>query len=167
MFSVFRRRTASASRSDSNVKENSLSETNGRKINTENNGFITPNLTTNGNGIKHRTLSGVSLTSSSSSSLTTSPLLNITRQQEKQELQTLNDRLAVIIDTVRRLEQDNEKLRTVVKTNAQSFETETSKVKALYENELDDAKKLIEELAHEKSRLEIELESRSIRESLK
>jgi len=28
----------------------------------------------------------------------------------------------------------------------------------LYENELDDAKKLIEELAHEKSRLEIELE---------
>jgi phage shock protein A len=45
-----------------------------------------------------------------------------------------------------------------VKTNAQSFETETSKVKTLYENELDDAKKLIEELAHEKSRLEIELE---------
>jgi len=44
------------------------------------------------------------------------------------------------------------------KTNAQSFETETSKVKTLYENELDDAKKLIEELAHEKSRLEIELE---------
>ncbi|CAF5061020.1 unnamed protein product, partial [Rotaria sp. Silwood1] len=34
----------------------------------------------------------------------------------------------------------------------------TSKVKTLYENELDDAKKLIEELAHEKSRLEIELE---------
>ncbi|CAF1527994.1 unnamed protein product [Rotaria sordida] len=137
MFSVFRRRAASASRSDSSVKENSLIETNGRsKTNTENTGFITPNLSTNGNGIKHRTLSGISLTSSSSSSLTTSPLLNITRQQEKQELQTLNDRLAVIIDTVRRLEQDNEKLRTIVKTSTQSFETETSKVKALYENEL-------------------------------
>lgn len=65
-----------------------------------------------------------------------------------------------------------------MKSNAQSFEMETSKVKTLYENELgekniflpfrvfsqeilsvlDEAKKLIEELAHEKSRLEIELE---------
>ncbi|CAF5033704.1 unnamed protein product, partial [Rotaria socialis] len=91
--------------------------------------------TANGSGIKHRTLSGVSI-SSSSTSLATSPLLNITRQQEKHELQTLNDRLAVIIDTVRRLEQDNEKLRNIVKTSTQSFETETSKVKALYESEL-------------------------------
>ncbi|CAF3765713.1 unnamed protein product [Rotaria sp. Silwood1] len=168
MFAAFRRRAASTSRSESNVKENSLIDTNERKPHIENNnstGFITPTAPTNGtntltinsNGMKHRTLSGLSMTSSSSS-FSTSPTLNITRQQEKQELQTLNDRLAVIIDTVRRLEQDNEKLRNIVKTNAQSFELETSKVKTLYENELDDAKKLIEELAHEKSRLEIELE---------
>ncbi|CAF0821197.1 unnamed protein product [Adineta steineri] len=165
MFAAFRRRAASVSRSDSNVKETPVIETNGRKTNLEN-GFATPTVTTNGtntlningnNGLKHRTLSGMSMTSSSSS-FSTSPTLNITRQQEKHELQTLNDRLAVIIDTVRRLEQDNEKLRTIVKTNTQSFEMETSKVKTLYENELEDAKKLIEELAHEKSRLEIELE---------
>ncbi|CAF0945592.1 unnamed protein product [Adineta ricciae] len=157
MFSLFHRRTASASRSDSSAKENSNNAATNSKSNVENQGIITPTPSGSSCSFKRRTLSGISL-ASSSSSLTTSPLLNITRQQEKHELQTLNDRLAVIIDTVRRLEQDNEKLRAIVKSNAQSFETETSKVKALYESELDDAKKLIEELAHEKSRLEIELE---------
>lgn len=122
MFAAFRRRAASATRSDSNIKETApLSDQNNRKTNVETNlstGFITPTVTSNGtnsvsangNSMKHRTLSGLSMTSSSSS-ISTSPTLNITRQQEKHELQTLNDRLAVIIDTVRRLEQDNEKLR--------------------------------------------------------
>lgn len=117
MFAAFRRRAASTSRSDSNVKETPtptpLSETNGRKANIENT-FVTPTVNSTGtSSMKYRTLSGLSMTSSTSS-ISTSPTLNITRQQEKQELQTLNDRLAVIIDTVRRLEQDNEKLRVNV-----------------------------------------------------
>ena len=115
MFAAFRRRAASATRSESSIKEGPLLDSNGRKANAENQGFATPTLPTNGNGLKHRTLSGLSV--SSSSSLSTSPMLNITRQQEKHELQTLNDRLAVIIDTVRRLEQDNEKLRVRTKKN--------------------------------------------------
>ena len=121
MFAAFRRRAASSSRSDAPpvpvTNDNSIHP----KSNVENHpstSFLTPivtnqtmnTLNVNANGMKHRTLSGLSV-NSSASSFSTSPTLNITRQQEKHELQTLNDRLAVIIDTVRRLEQDNEKLR--------------------------------------------------------
>lgn len=37
--------------------------------------------------------------------------LNLSRAQEKEQLETLNNRLAVYIDTVRRLEQDNRELK--------------------------------------------------------
>ncbi len=37
--------------------------------------------------------------------------LNLSRAQEKEQLETLNNRLAVYIDTVRRLEQDNKELK--------------------------------------------------------
>jgi sugar-specific transcriptional regulator TrmB len=102
--------------------------------------------------------------------------LNLSRAQEKEQLETLNNRLAVYIDTVRRLEQDNKELKvkivffsnknsnvlifikSVIASYSDSYEVESSKVKQLYEHELEDAKKLIEELARDKSRLEIEAE---------
>jgi lamin B len=37
--------------------------------------------------------------------------LNLSRAQEKEQLETLNNRLAVYIDTVRRLEHDNKELK--------------------------------------------------------
>ena len=37
--------------------------------------------------------------------------LNLSRAQEKEQLETLNNRLAVYIDSVRRLEQDNKELK--------------------------------------------------------
>ena len=37
--------------------------------------------------------------------------LNLSRAQEKEQLETLNNRLAVYIDTVRRLEHDNRELK--------------------------------------------------------
>ena len=88
----------------------------------------------------------------------------------------LNNRLAVYIDTVRRLEQDNRELRvsdllqpkkkrqniscfkSVIATYTDTYQTEASKVKQLYERELEDAKALIEELARDKTRLQIESE---------
>lgn len=83
---------------------------------------------------------------------------NVSRAQEKEQLETLNNRLAVYIDTVRRLEQDNKELKNIIESYTDTYEVETSKVKQLYERELEDAKKLIEELAREKSRLEIDAE---------
>jgi hypothetical protein len=124
MFAVFRRRATSATRSESDPKEASVNESQVNNNTNHSAAFITPTVSTSQTlhanahqTLKHRTLSSLSLTATSttsSSSFSTSPTLNITRQQEKHELQTLNDRLAVIIDTVRRLEQDNDKLRVHV-----------------------------------------------------
>ncbi|CAF1173640.1 unnamed protein product [Adineta steineri] len=88
-------------------------------------------------------------------SATSSSGLNLSRAQEKEQLETLNNRLAVYIDTVRRLEHDNRELKSVIESYTDTYEVETSKVKLLYERELEDAKKLIEELARDKTRLEI------------
>ncbi|CAF3715840.1 unnamed protein product [Rotaria sp. Silwood1] len=84
--------------------------------------------------------------------------LNVSRAEEKEQLETLNNRLAVYIDTVRRLEHDNKELKSIISSYTDTYELQTSKVKQLYERELEDSKKLIEELAREKSRLEIDAE---------
>ena len=57
--------------------------------------------------------SSASIRSRNTSSTTTNNTsgINISRAQEKEQLETLNDRLAVYIDTVRRLEQDNKELK--------------------------------------------------------
>ncbi|CAF1678471.1 unnamed protein product, partial [Adineta ricciae] len=102
--------------------------------------------------------SSASLRSRNTSSTGSTGGLNLSRAQEKEQLETLNNRLAVYIDTVRRLEQDNKELKSIIASYSDTYEVETSKVKQLYERELEDAKKLIEELAREKSRLEIEAE---------
>lgn len=52
-----------------------------------------------------------STTRNRNASPSNSPGLNISRAQEKEQLETLNNRLAVYIDTVRRLEHDNRELK--------------------------------------------------------
>ena len=80
----------------------------------------------------------------------------VSRLQEKEEMQNLNDRLAIYIETVRRLESDNNQLRSLVNTYSETSNKEVVEIKSLYENELEEAKRLIDELAKDKARFEIE-----------
>jgi len=104
---------------------------------------------------QHRS-SSQSMSGSASNRSHVSPS-RVSRLQEKEEMQNLNDRLAIYIETVRRLESDNNLLRTQVATYSESTSKEVHEIKRLYETELDQAKCLIDELAKEKAKLEIEV----------
>lgn len=80
----------------------------------------------------------------------------ITRLQEKEELSHLNDRLANYIDRVRQLEYENSQLSVQVKQTEETVTREVTNVKALYESELRDARKLLDETSREKAKLLID-----------
>ncbi|KAG9480513.1 hypothetical protein GDO78_012138 [Eleutherodactylus coqui] len=81
----------------------------------------------------------------------------ITRLQEKEELRHLNDRLAVYIDRVRSLELENDRLMLKVSEKEEVTTREVSGIKLLYESELADARKVLDETARDRARLQIEL----------
>ncbi|CAD7094091.1 unnamed protein product [Hermetia illucens] len=78
------------------------------------------------------------------------------RLAEKAELQSLNDRLAIYIDRVRHLETENSRLTLEVQTTRETVTREVSNIKSMYEHELSDARKLLDETAREKAKLEID-----------
>lgn len=80
----------------------------------------------------------------------------MTRNQEKMELQHLNDRLATYIDRMRHLEEQNSKLRSEVTTTKETVEREVDGVKRLYEAELVDARRLLDETAKDKAKQQID-----------
>ncbi|GAB1600951.1 lamin-B1-like isoform X2 [Argonauta hians] len=80
----------------------------------------------------------------------------LSRLQEKEELQSLNDRLANYIDRVRQLETENSRLLVQVRSSEETVSREVTSIKNLYESELNDARKLLDETAKEKARLQIE-----------
>ncbi|XP_031571997.1 lamin-A-like isoform X2 [Actinia tenebrosa] len=80
----------------------------------------------------------------------------ITRNQEKLELQHLNDRLATYIDRMRNLEEQNSMLRSEVTTTKETVEKEVDNVKSMYEAELADARRLLDETAKDKAKQQID-----------
>ncbi|XP_047443785.1 lamin-B2 [Mugil cephalus] len=81
----------------------------------------------------------------------------ISRLQEKQDLQHLNDRLASYIDRVRALELENDRLMVKVSEKEEVTTREVKGLKALYEAELADARRVLDETAKERARLQIDL----------
>ncbi|XP_018427062.1 PREDICTED: lamin [Nanorana parkeri] len=81
----------------------------------------------------------------------------ITRLQEKEDLQELNDRLAVYIDKVRSLESENAGLRLRMTESEEVVSREVTGIKSAYETELGDARKTLDAVAKERARLQLEL----------
>ncbi|KAH8269285.1 hypothetical protein KR018_001308 [Drosophila ironensis] len=78
------------------------------------------------------------------------------RVAEKVELQNLNDRLATYIDRVRNLETENSRLSIEVQTTRDTVTRETSNMKSMFENELGETRRLLDEQARDRARAEIE-----------
>lgn len=89
-------------------------------------------------------------------SATLSPT-RISRLQEKEELRQLNDRLAIYIDKVRSLEAENSALQRRVFEREQVRSRESSGLRELFETELADARRMLDDTARERAKLQIEL----------
>ncbi|XP_029300961.1 lamin-B1 [Cottoperca gobio] len=81
----------------------------------------------------------------------------ISRLQEKQQLRDLNDRLAVYIDKVRNLESENDVLHLQINEGEDLRSREVTGLKALYETELADARRCLDDSSKERAWLQIEL----------
>jgi len=76
------------------------------------------------------------------------------RDQEKKNMQDLNERFANYIEKVRFLEAQNRKLGDELENLKSKWGIQTAQIKIIYEAELAEAKKLIDDADKEKSRLE-------------
>lgn len=86
------------------------------------------------------------------------------REREKRDLQELNDRFASYIERVRFLEADNKRLQSIIDVLKVKFEKLEETLKEMYEAELDQARKTIDETT--KAKAEVELKVARLEEEL-
>merc|ERR1719289_652256 len=86
------------------------------------------------------------------------------REKEKRDLQELNDRFASYIERVRFLEADNKRLQSIIDTLKVKFEQLEVTLKEMYENELEQERKTIDETT--KAKAEVELKVARLEEEL-
>ncbi|KAK8721848.1 hypothetical protein OTU49_012604 [Cherax quadricarinatus] len=123
-----------------------------RKVTVSSSSTTSGSETPKGGGERTSTPSGFGRARSSPLSPT-----RLSRLQEKAELQCLNDRLAAYIDRVRQLECENSRLNLQVETIQESVTKEVVSMKSLYEQELGDARRLLDDTAREKAQLQIDV----------
>ena len=116
----------------------------------------TTTTTTMSHGSSSATTTPVTGRSPGRSARPPSPTM-ISRLQEKNDLITLNDRLANYIDRVRYLESENNRLSVQVRSTEETVSREVTNIKSLYETELADARKLLDETSKDRARLQIEV----------
>jgi len=78
------------------------------------------------------------------------------RQAEKKDMQDLNERFASYIEKVRFLEAQNRKLADELDKLKSKWGKETTQVKAMYEAELDEARRQLDEAEKAKAALEVQ-----------
>jgi len=77
------------------------------------------------------------------------------RAQEKKDMRDLNERFASYIERVRFLEAQNRKLADELDKLKAKWGKETTAIKAMYQAELDEARRLLDDAEKEKARLQI------------
>lgn len=81
------------------------------------------------------------------------------RDREKKDMQDLNERFASYIEKVRFLEAQNRKLTEELDRLKSKWGKETTAIKAMYQAELDEARKLLDDAEKDKAALEIKVAS--------
>jgi len=81
------------------------------------------------------------------------------REKEKKDMQDLNERFASYIEKVRFLEAQNRRLADELEKLKAKWGKETTQIKAMYQAELDEARKCLDDADKEKARLEIRVAS--------